>query len=173
MSYDTNLYIGWYVEFKPSTRKEKVGEVARRYCPPSKKHPTGDAFCPKCGAKIEEHLEDEYDTYANPYHLQFEEDEDELKAMTLGKVSRKDMKELEAMGQYKVVCPEFMPSARDVIVIAPGFKSGGDLRRSDGRVIDVDMKNNQPPSPEWIAQIKKVFDVEDVKIGFGAVVEVV
>lgn len=173
MSYDTNLYVGWYVEFKPSTRKAKTGEVARRYCPTSKKHPTGDSFCPKCGAKIEERLVDEYDTYANPYHLQFEEDEDELKEMTLGRVSLKDMKDLALMGKYRVICPEFMPSDSTVIVIAPGFKGAADIGRSDGMLVGVDMENNPRPTEEWIAQVKKVFDVEDVKVGFGAVVEVV
>lgn len=168
MSYDYNLYIGWYLEFDESNRKEQIGTTNVRFCPTSKKHPTKDKFCPKCGKEIQTKEEPTYKTYSSPYELIQIKEQEELTEATLGKLTLKDIEELQ---DCLVPFPEFKS-----ILMAPGFTSCKDISRCNGFATEVnatEINFSNKPTQEWIDRMKYIFDVEKMNLKFGVVMEVV
>lgn len=167
MSYDHNMYVGWYLEFDESNRKEQSGTAEVRFCPTSKKHPTKDKFCPQCGKEIQTKEEPTYNTYSSPYELIHITDQEELTEATLGKLTLKDIEELQ---DCFVPFPEFLDTKKSILM-APGFTSCADISRCYGFVTEVYF--SQKPTQEWIDRMKYIFDVEKMNLKFGVVMEVV
>ncbi len=167
MSYNHNLYVGWYLEFDEPNRKEQIGTTNVRFCPTSKKHPTKDKFCPKCGKEIQTKEEPNYKTYSSPHELIHITEQEELTEATLGKLTLKDIEELQ---DCLAPFPEFLGTKKNILM-APGFTSCTDISRCDGFVTEVDF--SQKPTQEWIDRMKYIFDVEKMNLKFGVVMEVV
>jgi hypothetical protein len=167
MSYDHNIYLGWYAEFEGSKNKREAGTKTVRFCPTSKKHSTKDKFCPQCGKEIETTEEKVYSSYVSPHQLQYVEDQEELTEATLGKLTMKDLKDLEGT---HIVFPEFLDTKKSILMV-PGFKYVSDISRSDGFVKEIKLKD--APSQEWVERMKFIFDVEQMDIKFGIIMEVV
>jgi hypothetical protein len=167
MSYDRNIYVGWYAEFDRCTDRQQDGVESKRACPTSKKHPTNGKFCSVCGAEIISQEIPKYHSYAYPHHLIDETDPVELEYATLGRATLEDVKKLQTS---HVVFPEFLDTDK-VIIMAPGYTTVGDVSCSDGSVNPVDV--GLGPSIEWQENVIKVFSAKNMKINFGVIVEVV
>lgn len=167
MSYDHNVYAGWYVSFSPSTRKKVIGTEKVRRCPTSKKHPTKGQFCPDCGKPIEVIEKDTYQSYGKASFLLDLSTEQDVRDETLGLCG---LNEVKAVGDAYVIFPEFL-STQKVILFAPGYACLSDVGRNDGEIVNINPENQV--KPEWIEAVKTLFDVQDVQLHFGMVSEVI
>lgn len=173
MSYDRNIYIGWFVELKPSQEQVPTGQSKTvRSCPTSKGHKIGKDtnFCPTCGAAIKEEVKQVTKGMSLGSHFFNESDSTELAYMTNGRATPEDMKRL---GDSHCIFPEFMPYKAGAleIVFAPGYECMDDVARSDGVVMPFG-EMPEKPSNEWLALVRKVFGAEELQLKFGAVMEV-
>lgn len=174
MSYDRNVYIGWFATLKPSQERVPTGATkVERYCPTSKKHKFGKAtkFCPDCGAPVAEETVAVTKTISLGSHFFNESDPTELAYMTCGRATPEDMKRL---GDSHCIFPEFMPykPGELEVVFAPGYECMDDVARTG--VLMPFGELPEKPSDEWVAVLRKVFGAEGpIELKFGAVMEVV
>jgi hypothetical protein len=166
MSYDHNIYVGWYAEFDKSNRKVERGLKKVRFCPTDKKHSAKDKFCSVCGSEIQEKEEMQYTGYPISSHILGENSQEELDWMTGGIVKVQD---IENLGDSHAIFPEFLGTDKQ-IVMAPGYNYYGDITRSDGFVEE--LVNSEKPTKEWVELIKKVFDTVEVSVKFGIIMEI-
>lgn len=172
MSYDTNIYVGWYAQFDEYSEKREVGTEKLRQCPNSKKHFAKDKFCPSCGVEIITIEKPVYKNFVNALLLSYSADDssttqEDIDKETFGQVKLEDLK--EAMKDSYMIFPEFLGTDK-VIIMAPSYTCISDVRRSDGSVNEV--TNMEPPSKEWEELIKKAFKAQNLEIKYGVVVEV-
>ncbi len=165
MSYDLNVYVGWYAEFEPSKTKVNIGKEKVSYCPTNKKHSANGKFCSTCGAEIKHEEKDKFEDYPMASHLMNETSPEEVDFMTGGLVTLEDLEKLK--DSYAI----FSQDGSDEIILAPGYAYAGDIARKDGFAQEVEQL--EKPNEDWVALIKKVFAVEEVNVKYGFITELV
>lgn len=172
MSYDHNVYVGWYAEFDENDDKIPDGVEKIRQCPNSKKHSAKDKFCPSCGAEIviiEKPLFKNFISALNLYHMAEDSDttEQDVQEATFGHTHLEDLNEVTQ--DSSIIFPEFLDTDK-IIIMAPGYTYVGDVGRSDGTVEEI--TNPKEPSQDWKDKIAKVFKPKNLVFKYGVVVEV-
>lgn len=171
MSYDRNMYIGWYAEFTPTKEKIQVGEKKERVCSSDKNHKHGGGeFCGKCGSPIVSVSKPVMRGISPACHIIHEDvnsTQEYLNVMTCGRATVSD---LEIFKGSEAVFPEFLYDKSKERVFASGYIYRGDICREDGFIINIPTQT--PPSEKWKEAIIKVFGCTDLVVKFGMVVEV-
>jgi hypothetical protein len=172
MGYSHNLYIGWYAELTPTKEQVSVGAETVKQCSGDAKHKKmGDGkFCSICGSEIVKVQKTKMKGLSLACHFFDETDPEELAYQTIGRATAEDMKALE--GSHAIF-PEFMPDGpyKRERIMAPGYIYEGDIRNSDGFILDIEP--GERPSKEWEAKLNKIFGCTDLKVKFGVLKEVV
>jgi hypothetical protein len=171
MSYDRNLFLGWYAEFTPSKEKIQVGVKTERECSSVKGHKHGGgAFCSKCGSPVVSVKKPVMKGMSAACHIIGEDmdciDQEDLTDMTCGRASLEDLKILKGsiatFPLYSGVGKEY--------VFASGHIYRSDIGRDDGFTMDI--PTQLPPSEKWKETIVKIFGCTDLVVKFGMIVEV-
>jgi hypothetical protein len=169
MSINHHIYIGWYAEFERSSLIIDQGVVQHYFCTKGRNHPVKDKVCTLCNGKVK--IEEEEEAISSRYPLSCQilgqVSQDVLDYLTGGRVSLKDLKELE--GSMSVF-PEFVEMNKEVIM-APGVKCYSHINRIKGFIEEVDIE--QKPSEEWVNKIKYIFNTKDVAVKYGIIMEII
>ena len=145
-------------------------------CPENSKHKHGkdDKFCPKCGSPIEVTRRKKTRGMSPIHGLVNETDCDEIAHGTLGRGS---IGELNQIAEGYPIFPEFMNGK--LFLMLPGYTYKGDIGQEDGFELELS-QNGRPFTAEsleamntYIALVKKVFDVQDVELKYGIIIEVI
>lgn len=172
MSYDHNVYVGWYAEFDEHHEKIESGVTKTRQCPNNKKHFANDKFCPSCGVEIITIEKSTYKSFVSALNLyrmidDYDTTDEDVKEATLGHSTLDELK-AAAKNAY-MVFPEFLTTHKKILM-APGYTRVSDITRSDGSVKEI--TNVAAPSPEWKELVAKVFKAKNLEFKYGVVVEV-
>jgi hypothetical protein len=167
MTLNHHIYVGWYAEFDRSERIIDQGIVTHYFCSKAKNHPVQNKVCDLCNGKVSSYEERKEALYPLSGHILSQVSQEALDYFTGGRVTLEDLKELEGS---MAVFPEFVKADKE-IVFAPGTKFYPLLSKVAGFIDEVDI--DQKPSEKWINKIKQVFDVKEVVIKYGIVMEVV
>ena len=167
MTLNHHIYVGWYAEFDRSKRVINQGIVKHYFCSKAKNHLVKDKVCALCNGRVLFSEEIKESQYPLSCQILSQVSQEALDYFTGGRVTLEDIKELEGS---IAVFPEFAKTDKE-IVFAPGTKFYPLLSKVSGFIDEVDIE--QKPSEEWINKIKQVFDVEEVVIKYGIVMEVV
>lgn len=174
MSYDRTLFIGWYLEYSPSSATAPDSPVEKRRCSADKKHklPGGkEKFCPHCGAEVVTEKIDKRRKMGEVHHYLNEESRSEVEYGTLGRGTVEDMRQL---AQGFAIFPEDFPADKRIIML-PGYQRIEDVGRSGGFDQEIDTTMGAGKTANMLAYIellKKVFDVQNTHLKFGVVMDI-
>jgi len=175
MSYDHNIYVGWYAEFTPTTEKKEVGVGKTRVCNANHSHKIkGGQFCSVCGSAIVTLETKKMKSLSLACHMQGQTDGDEIEFQTLGRGTKEDLDTIFE-GKAHAIFPEFLPTKKTIIMSDYSDKMS-DVARSDGQVQEISQHDPQQMHQwhqAWSAAIEKVFGCTDLAIKYGIVHEVV
>lgn len=172
MSYDHNIYVGWYAILTPTTETKEVqtGVKTMLQCTADAAHKQGDGkFCRECGAaitRIEGIPVFSTRQIQGLHHFINETDPDEIAFASLGHATLEDIQKLQ---KFNVVFPEFMPY--DCIVMFPGYAKITNVSRKDGDTCQMKV-NPHPPTQDQIDLLIKVVGATEYDIQYGIVHEV-
>lgn len=169
MGLDYNVYMGWFAEFEENVESVKSGVKEVRQCPKVKTHPAVSKYCPSCGSEIitvQEATTKEFIDATSLFYMGSDKQttEQEVQDATLGHTTLADLKEC-VRGTTMV-----NTDGGDSIMMAPGYSYLGDITRSDNYVVEMEIA--EKPSQEWVDLLVKVFKAKNVKLKYGAVLEV-
>jgi hypothetical protein len=173
MSYDVNVYIGWYAELTYKTEKVQDGETIKRVCSQDEKHKTDvkGKFCSVCGSKIIDQASPTYSSYpVKPHFLNNETLQEEFQEMTLHRGTYEDT---YTFHRGYAVFPEFMRSGVPTIIMAPGYVKL-DLDSRYGSVDALQVEPDTELSLEidlWLETIKRLYQPISIVVKYGAVTE--
>lgn len=167
MSLNHNVYIGWYAEFERSKRIVDQGIVTNYFCSKAKNHSVQNRVCDLCNGKVSSYDEIKESQYPLSCQILGQVSAEMLSYLTGNRVTLEDLKDLEGS---MAIFPEFANTKKEII-FAPGAKCYSLLSKVKGFVDEVNIE--EQPKEEWIEKIKHVFDVEEVDIKYGIVMEVI
>lgn len=167
MSLNHHIHIGWYAEFDRSKRIINHGVVKHYFCSKAKNHPVTDKLCDLCNGRVLFQEKIKESRYPLSCQILSQVSQEHLDYYTGGRVTLEDLKELEGS---IAVFPEFVKTDKEII-FAPGAKYYPLLSKVAGFIDEVNVE--QKPREKWINKIKQVFDVENVIIKYGVVMEVI
>lgn len=167
MSVNHNVYIGWYAEFERSKRVINHNPIQTYFCLKEKKHPVKNKVCSLCNGKVQSEKINRKSQYPLSSQILGQNSPEVLAYLTGGRVTIEDLKELE---ESIAIFPDFANTKKEII-FAPGAKCYSLLSKVKGFVDEVNIE--QEPTQKWIDKIKQIFDVEDISIKYGIVMEVI
>jgi hypothetical protein len=172
MSYDRNVYVGWYAEFTPTADKVQVALVAERQCSTASSHklPSSGGFCSKCGSKIVIVDVPKFKSISPARHFIDETDPVEIEHATIGRATAAD---IEALQSSYAIFTEFMPAQqkKKEFILAPGYVKLRDVDREDSQIKPISVQS--PPQDDWVKLLVKIFGCTDLKVEYGVIIEVI
>lgn len=168
MGLDYNVYMGWFAEFDENVESVKSGVKEVRQCPKVKTHPAVSKYCPSCGSEIvtvQEATTKEFIDATSLFYMGEDKrtTEEEVQEATLGHTTLAELKDF--------VRNTTIVNLQDSnVIMAPGYSYFGDLTRSNKEIVEMVLP--EKPSQEWIDTLIKVFKAKNVKLKYGAVLQV-
>lgn len=172
MSYNTNVYIGWYAQFDEYTQKVESGVEKIRQCPNNKKHSAQDKFCSSCGVEIVTIEKPVFTSFPSALSLYYSAQDTsttqkDIDKETFGLIQLADLQKV--VKNSAMIFPEFL-NTKKIIIMAPGYTYLSDVSRCNSSVKEI--ASIEKPSKEWIDLIQKAFKAHNIEIKYGVVVEV-
>lgn len=120
-----------------------------------------------CGSEIVDKEIVQESAYPEPFEVLYDlekQSDENLSKLTFGKLTKEDLKVLEGTNLVTDV-----NKTEGYFILAPGYTGFYDLTRSDKNFIPLALP--LAPTQEWLEAIKKVFNVKEATIQYGAVLD--
>lgn len=166
MSYSRTLLIGWYIEYKPSALECPIEPKQVKFCSSDAGHKLGsskDQFCPRCGGVVMTKAVPQYRGMQQVHHMLNERSQEEI---TYGTLGRGTVEDIAALDEGFAVFPEFMDTH---VLMLPGYAK---IETDGGDGFSVEVDRSVKPDQAYIELARKVFDLQDVVLKYGAVMDV-